>query len=28
MGHNMQRGWWTFDGTTEVTTNIFSLKAT
>lgn len=28
MGHNMQRGWWTFDGTGEVTCNIFSLKAT
>ncbi|CAF0877594.1 unnamed protein product [Rotaria sordida] len=27
IGHNMQRGWWTFDGTGEVTVNIFSLHA-
>ena len=25
VGHNLQRGWWTFDGTGEVTNNIFSL---
>ncbi|HNI99699.1 MAG TPA: M60 family metallopeptidase, partial [Leptospiraceae bacterium] len=25
IGHNMQRGEWTFEGTTEVTTNIFTL---
>ena len=25
LGHNMQRGEWTFDGSTEVTVNIFSL---
>ena len=28
LGHNMQRSWWTPPGTEEVTTNIFSLKAT
>jgi hypothetical protein len=28
MGHNMQREWWTYDATVEVTVNIFSLKAT
>lgn len=27
MGHNVQRDWWTFSGTVEVTCNIFSLKA-
>ncbi|CAF1006076.1 unnamed protein product [Brachionus calyciflorus] len=27
LGHNMQRNEWTFDGTTEVTVNIFSLHA-
>ncbi|CAF3700216.1 unnamed protein product [Rotaria socialis] len=27
MGHNMQRDWWTYDGTDEVTTNIFTLHA-
>ncbi len=27
MGHNMQRGWWTFGGTGEVTNNLFSLHA-
>ena len=25
VGHNLQRGWWTFAGTGEVTNNIFSL---
>jgi hypothetical protein len=25
IGHNMQRDWWTFEGTGEVTNNIFSL---
>ncbi len=25
LGHNRQRGWWTFKGTTEVTCNLFSL---
>ncbi|CAF1425627.1 unnamed protein product [Adineta ricciae] len=25
IGHNLQRDWWTFDGTTEVTSNIFTL---
>ncbi|CAF3004510.1 unnamed protein product [Rotaria sp. Silwood2] len=25
LGHNMQQGWWTFDGTGEVTVNIFTL---
>lgn len=28
IGHNMQRSEWTFDGTVEVTTNIFTLFAT
>jgi hypothetical protein len=28
IGHNMQRDWWTYEGTGEVTVNIFSLKAT
>ncbi|CAF3192405.1 unnamed protein product [Rotaria socialis] len=27
IGHNMQRSWWTFDGTIEVTTNIFTVHA-
>ncbi|CAF0735671.1 unnamed protein product [Adineta ricciae] len=27
IGHNLQRDWWTFDGTTEVTVNIFTLHA-
>jgi hypothetical protein len=27
LGHNMQRGWWTFGGTGEVTNNLFSLHA-
>ncbi|CAF3443400.1 unnamed protein product [Rotaria socialis] len=27
LGHNMQRDWWTFDGTGEVTVNIFTLHA-
>ncbi|CAH1240427.1 TCAF1 [Branchiostoma lanceolatum] len=27
LGHNMQRGAWTFEGTTEVTCNIFTLHA-
>ncbi|CAF3368235.1 unnamed protein product [Rotaria socialis] len=27
LGHNMQQGWWTFDGTGEVTVNIFTLHA-
>ncbi|CAF4444136.1 unnamed protein product, partial [Rotaria magnacalcarata] len=27
IGHNMQRDWWTFDGTGEVTVNIFTLHA-
>ncbi|CAF1503058.1 unnamed protein product [Adineta steineri] len=27
IGHNMQQGWWTFDGTVEVTVNIFTLHA-
>ncbi|HAZ63924.1 MAG TPA: hypothetical protein DCZ72_10000 [Armatimonadetes bacterium] len=25
LGHNHQRGWWTFDGTGEVTVNLFSM---
>jgi hypothetical protein len=25
LGHNRQRGWWTFSGTGEVTNNLFSL---
>jgi hypothetical protein len=25
IGHNLQKAWWTFDGTVEVTNNIFSL---
>jgi hypothetical protein len=27
LGHNLQRGWWTFGGTGEVTCNLFSLHA-
>jgi len=27
LGHNRQRGWWTFGGTGEVTCNLFSLHA-
>ncbi len=27
LGHNLQRSWWTFDGTGEVTCNLFSLHA-
>ncbi len=27
LGHNLQRGWWTFAGTGEVTCNLFSLHA-
>lgn len=27
LGHNMQRKWWTFEGTREVTCNIFTLHA-
>ncbi|CAF3768377.1 unnamed protein product [Rotaria sp. Silwood1] len=27
LGHNMQRDWWTFAGTIEVTVNIFTLHA-
>jgi len=27
LGHNRQRGWWTFAGTGEVTCNLFSLHA-
>ena len=27
LGHNRQRRWWTFDGTGEVTCNLFSLHA-
>ncbi|CAF1361588.1 unnamed protein product [Adineta ricciae] len=27
LGHNMQRDWWTFNGTREVTNNIFVLHA-
>ncbi len=27
LGHNRQRGWWTFSGTGEVTCNLFSLHA-
>ncbi|CAF1043285.1 unnamed protein product [Didymodactylos carnosus] len=27
LGHNMQQKWWTFDGTGEVTVNIFTLHA-
>lgn len=28
MGHNRQKGEWTFEGCTEVTVNIFSLYCT
>ncbi|CAF0917013.1 unnamed protein product [Adineta ricciae] len=27
IGHNLQRAWWTFAGTTEITVNIFTLHA-
>ncbi|XP_035697568.1 TRPM8 channel-associated factor 2-like [Branchiostoma floridae] len=27
LGHNMQRKWWTFEGTGEVTCNVFTLHA-